>query len=280
MWEAEHWPELLADNQIAIRTHLLSTRERAVAKTIKNIQVTRLQMIQVAVSWMPPPFAARTSYFKISEEAETSAGNLAEKDGNDVLHRRVSVYLSIYLSIYDYLYINPSIYLSIYPSIHHYPSLSIIIHHYPSIHPSISLSLSLSVCLSVFLPTCLHASLSLSLMFKYIKNSQQYCKYCWKSIEMCHSCGLIDMVLLEIGASVFPTENEEPFDCQCGGWQLATVSKKERDIEGSRLTKGLDKGYSRQISRCQTIIFDHEISWAWEGFVLELLTKWLDMSVW
>ena len=145
IWEAEHWTELLADNQSAIRTHLLSTRERAVAKTIKNIQVTRLQMLQVAVSWMPPPFAARTSYFKISEEAETSAGNLAEKDGNDVLHRRVSIYLSINLSIYL------SIYLSIHPSIH------------PSIYIYISLSVYISVCLSVFLPTCLHASLSLFL---------------------------------------------------------------------------------------------------------------------
>ena len=144
IWEAEHWPELLADNQSAIRTHLLSTRERAVAKTIKNIQVTRLQMLQVAVSWMPPPFAARTSYFKISEEAETSAGNLAAKDGNDVLHRRVSIYLSIYL------FINQSIYLSIHPSI------------YLSISLSLCLYICLSVCLSAYLPACMRLSLSLS----------------------------------------------------------------------------------------------------------------------
>ena len=76
------------------------------------------------------------------------------------------------------------------------------------------------------------------------------------------------------GSSVFPTENEEPWDCQCcqcGGWQLATdatVSKKERDIEESRLTirdyKGLDKGYRlyrKQISRCQMMPNHHFRSW-------------------
>ena len=207
IWEAEHWTELLADNQSAIRTHLLSTRERAVAKTIKNIQVTRLQMLQVAVSWMPLPFAARTSYFKISEEAETSAGNLAEKDGNDVLHRRVSIYLSIYQSIYL------SIYQSIYPSIH------------PSIHLYISLSLCLyiclSICLSAYLPACFSLSLSLSLscsnISKILNISQQYCKHCWKSIEMCHSYGLIDMVLLEIGVPQFSPQKMRSLETVSAG---------------------------------------------------------------